>query len=183
METAMLIHLVYPTVHTALPIIPDLKKSPRFYVLDTGMLNYFAGLQKSVLGATDLQVVYKGMIAEHIVGQEILASHVEVLRGLNFWVRDKASSAAEIDYVVQFEDMLVPVEVKSTAAGALRSLHLFMDNVNHHYAVRCYPGQLRVDTVQTPGGKEFLLLNLPYYLTFKIDEYLTWFVHSYSTTM
>jgi uncharacterized protein len=176
LEKAMLIHLVYPTVHTELPIRPDLKKSPRLQVLDTGMLNHFAGLQKSVLGATDLEVVYKGMIAEHIVGQEMLASRFEVLRGLSFWVRDKASSAAEIDYVIPYEDMLIPVEVKSTPTGALRSLHLFMDKVDHHFAVRCYPGQLRVDKIQTQNNKEYLLLNLPYYLVFKLEEYVAWFV-------
>ena len=177
LEKAMLISLVYPTVHTELPIRPDLKKSPRLHVLDTGMLNHFAGLQKSALGATDLEVVYKGMIAEHIVGQEILASRFEVLRGLSFWVRDKAASAAEVDYVVTFEDMLIPVEVKSTPTGALRSLHLFMDRVDHHFAVRCYPGQLRVDKIQTQNNKEYLLLNLPYYLSFKLEEYIEWFVN------
>lgn len=178
LEKAMLIHLVYPTVHTELPIRPDLKKSPRLQVLDTGMLNHFAGLQKSVLGATDLEVVYKGMIAEHIVGQEILASRFEVLRGLSFWVRDKAASAAEVDYVVAYENMLIPVEVKSTPTGALRSLHLFMDHVDHRFAVRCYPGQLRIDKIQTQNSKEYFLLNLPYYLSFKLEEYIEWFVNS-----
>lgn len=182
MEKAMLVHLVYPTVHTELPIIPNLKKSPRLHVLDTGLLNHFAGLQKSVLGSTDLQAVYKGKIAEHIVGQEILASRFEVLRGLSFWIRDRADSGAEVDYVIQFEDKLIPVEVKSGATGTLRSLHFFMDHVNHTFAVRCYGGPLRIDKVQTLNKKEYLLLNLPYYLAFKIDQYLQWFINEYAQT-
>jgi uncharacterized protein len=179
MEKAMLVSLVYPTVNVDLPITPDLKKSPRLHVLDTGLVNRFADLQKAVLGSTDLQAVYRGKIAEHIVGQEILASRFEVLRGLNFWVREKANSSSEVDYVVPFEGILIPVEVKSGATGKLRSLHFFMDSVSHIWAVRLYPGVLKVDKVSTLNGKSFFLLNLPYYLAFKLDQYIKWLVDNH----
>ena len=176
LEKAMLIHLVYPTVHTALPILPDIKKSPRLHILDTGLLNHFAGLQKSVLGTSDLQSVYQGKIAEHIVGQEILASDFHVLHRLNFWTREKKESSAEVDYVIRYEDLLIPVEVKSGATGKLRSLHLFMDKVSHTWAVRMYSGALKIDSVETLNGKKYTLLNLPYYLGTQLNEYIAWMV-------
>jgi len=41
LQRAMLIHLIYPSTSTKIPIVPDLKKSPRLQLLDTGLLNYF----------------------------------------------------------------------------------------------------------------------------------------------
>jgi len=47
LQRALLIHLIYPSTSTKIPIVPDLKKSPRLQLLDTGLLNYFVGLQEN----------------------------------------------------------------------------------------------------------------------------------------
>ncbi|HTJ14460.1 MAG TPA: AAA family ATPase, partial [Dinghuibacter sp.] len=73
LEKALLIHLVFPQTSATLPLEPDHKKSPRLQVLDTGMLNYFVGIQKEIIGTKDLNAVYQGTIIEHLVGQELLA--------------------------------------------------------------------------------------------------------------
>lgn len=65
---ALILHLTYPTTQTALPFTPDIKRSPRLQVLDTGMLNYFSTIQKELFTSKDLNNLYKGRIAEHIVG-------------------------------------------------------------------------------------------------------------------
>jgi hypothetical protein len=46
LEKAKLINLIYPTTQTALPYMPDVKKSPGLQVLDTGLVNYFAMFKK-----------------------------------------------------------------------------------------------------------------------------------------
>lgn len=46
----------------------------------------------------------------------------------------------------------------------------------HPYAVRVYSGQLEIDHIQTLKGKKFTLLNLPFYLTGCISEYLEWII-------
>jgi len=135
-EKAMLLQLVYPTTTATLPLIPDLKKSPRLQVLDTGMLNYFVGLQKDILETKDLQNVYKGTMIEHLVGQEILTFQYRAWSSLAFWVRDKKDSSAELDYLYLFDSKLIPIEVKSGADGRLKSLHLFMDLAPHTLAIR-----------------------------------------------
>lgn len=174
LEKVMLLHLLYPTTNTSIPIVPDFKKSPRLQLLDTGMMNHFVGLQKDIIGTSDLDNIYQGKIAEHIVGQELLASKTNVLNNLNFWVRQKAEATAELDFVIQHDGLIIPIEVKSGSSGTLRSLHLFMDTAPHRFAVRLYNGKVKIDTITTPTGKEYLLLNLPYYLGAQIENYLTW---------
>jgi len=177
LEKAMLLNLIYPTTHAQLPALPDRKKSPKLQLLDTGLVNYFAGLQKDLFQSADLHEVQNGKIAEHIVGQELLAVNTSVLHGLHFWVREKKQSNAEVDFIMPFGDYVIPIEVKSGAAGRLRSLHQFIDQAPHPYAVRFYSEEVCIDTVKTIGGKPFFLLNLPYYLVSRLDYYLDWFLN------
>lgn len=174
LEKAMLIYLLYPSSAVKLPLLPNTKRSPKLQVLDTGMLNYFAGFQKELFGSGNIDSVYQGKIAEHIVGQELLACQSSPLYKLHFWIREKKQSNAEVDFLIQYEDILVPVEVKSGATGRLRSLHQFMDRTQHKYAVRIYSGQLEVNRIKTLTGKNFTLLNLPFYLAGSIPKYLEW---------
>jgi len=78
-----------------------------------------------------------------------------------------------------FQSLLIPVEVKAGKAGKLRSLHQFMETCGHHYAVRFYAGSFSVGKIKTPKGKAFYLLNLPYYLSTRLEEYLEWFLKKY----
>lgn len=175
LEKAMLINLVYPTTQFKVPSLPDRKKSPRLQVLDTGLLNYYSGIQRGLPGVQDLNEAYQGTVAEHIVGQELLTLDFNALNTISFWVRDKTQSSAEVDFLFNYKGKLIPLEVKSGKKGTLRSLHLFMDNVDHQMAVRLYPGELRIDDVKTLNGKNFKLLSLPYFLVSKIPDYLKWF--------
>lgn len=175
LEKALLIHLVYPQTSPVLPLLPDLSKSPRLHILDTGMLNFFVGLQQEILGTTDLNNVYQGTVIEHIVGQELLARQYSALHGLAFWVREKTTSSAEVDYLISFKEKLIPIEVKSGATGTLRSLAIFMDLAPHNMAVRLYAGEILLSSITTPKGKTVNLLNLPYYLVSQLEKYLLWF--------
>lgn len=71
----------------------------------------------------DLLAIYNGALAEQFVGQEILANEKSQLF---FWSREAKSSTAEVDYLVQKEDEIYPIEIKSGAAGRLKSLHLLL---------------------------------------------------------
>lgn len=174
-EKALLLYLVYPCTNTSLPLFPDKKKSPRLQLLDTGLMNHLAGIQKEIIGTPHLDLVYQGKVAEHVVGQELLAAKFNVLNELHFWTREKKEAIAEVDYIYIFDGQLIPIEVKSGATGRLRSLHFFMENSPQQLAVRIYGGKLSIDSLKTPNGKVFHLLNLPYYLTGQIEQYLTWF--------
>ena len=174
LEKAFLLCLLYPTIDATLPLYPDLRKSPRLQVLDTGIMNYFLGIQTEILGTDDLNKVYQGTIIEHLVGQELLAAQFNILSSVNFWTREKKTSTAEIDFVYPFESKLIPIEVKSGKEGTLRSLHLFMDEAPHDMAIRFYAGKLQLTQVTTPTGKPYHLLSLPYYLASQTEKYIGW---------
>lgn len=176
LEKALLLRRIYPVTTTQLPLTPNFKKSPKLQLLDTGLVNFFSGIQTEVFGTTDLNTLYGGRIIEHLVGQELLASHDSILFSPHFWIREKNQSNAEVDFVLAHKNYVIPIEVKSGATGRLRSLHSFMDQVEHDWAVRLYAGPLKVETVQTVAGKDYQLLNLPYFLAGQLEAYLEWFI-------
>ncbi len=178
LEKAMLIKLLYPSTQINFPIIPNFRKSPKLQVLDTGLINYFVGLQTQLFGTKELDGVYEGKIAEHIVGQELIALQQSMIQNLSFWVREKKQSSAEIDFIIPFDNFIIPLEVKSGKAGKLKSLHYFLNLAPHPYGVRIYSGPLQINTLRTSQGKEIKLLNLPFYLVGEIKTYLEWFIHS-----
>jgi uncharacterized protein len=171
LEKAMLIDILYPVTQTRLPLSPDGRKSPKLLFLDTGLLNYRAGFQKELFTATDIQSVYQGRIAEHIVGQELISRARYSIDHPSFWVREKKQSKAEVDYIILNNNRIIPIEVKSGAEGRLRSLHQFMDDAPHATAVRIYSGPYKIDRLNTAAGKPFTLINLPFYCTCVIDRY------------
>lgn len=175
LEKALLLQLIYPCTTATLPIVPDLKKSPRLQILDSGLLNYFVGIQKEILGSKDLNSIYQGTLIEHLTGQELLAFQYNALSALQFWVREKKESTAEVDYIFAFDGLIIPIEVKSGKEGTLKSLHSFMDLAPHSMAIRLYAGELKITEAITQNGKKYQLLNLPYFLASQIEEYISWF--------
>jgi predicted AAA+ superfamily ATPase len=176
LQRTMLLYLLYPSTVTEPPLIVDQKKSPRLQFLDTGLLNYFVGLQGHFFKFEDLHSFYQGTIAEHVVGQELLTLDMNRLNKPRFWVREQKQSNAEVDYLIPFGPYVVPLEVKAGKTGSLRSLHQFMDMVPHSYAVRLYAGPLQETDSTTSSGKTYKLLNLPYFLAGKVNDYLRWFI-------
>ena len=70
----------------------------------------------------------RGEIAEGFVGQELICYAIPDNRAeIYFWKRKEKNSAAEIDYLIQRGDQIVPIEVKSGHGNTLRSLHIFLD--------------------------------------------------------
>ena len=171
-ERAMLIFLLYPSTATQIPIMPDTKKSPRLQFIDTGFLNYIVGLQGHYYQHSDLHSFYQGTIAEHIVGQELMASDMTSSKKLSFWVRDKKQSVAEVDFLISYQQYIIPIEVKAGKTGTLRSLHQFLDASNNTFAVRLYAGDINISDATTLSGKKYRLLNLPYFLTGNIEQYV-----------
>jgi len=178
LQKAMLLHLVYPTMTIRLPTQENIKRSPKLQLNDTGMVNYFAKLQKEIFGSQHIDDAYQGKIAEHIVGQELKALGKSPLDKLLFWTREEKHSQAEIDFIRIFEDLIIPIEVKSGATGRLRSLHQFIEMANHNFAIRVYSGTLKAEKASTLKGKDFYLLSLPFYLVHQIDDYIRIFTNN-----
>jgi predicted AAA+ superfamily ATPase len=177
LSKARLLELIYPTIQTSPPIVPDFKKRPRLHYLDVGLVNYQLGLHQELLSINDLHNSSRGKLVQQLVNQEIKSQMYLPGQKRAFWVREDRGTSSEVDIVYQFKNLLIPIEVKSGASGMLRSLHEFIDRCPHHFAVRFYGGELKVDEIKTRLGKPYRLLNLPYFLSGEIEKYLEWFVN------
>ncbi|MEI7980522.1 MAG: AAA family ATPase [Bacteroidota bacterium] len=189
LEDRFILKLVYPSTRVTVPAIPERTKFPRLQFLDTGLVNYFSGIQKQLYQSPDMSAIFHGQIARQVVGQEILATGNQhdcltnesdsnpfiPQQGILFWIRDKAQSGAEVDFVLPYDNLLIPVVVKPGEPGRLRSLHQFMDMAPHPYAVRLHAGKLGIQQTRTIQGRKYFLLSLPYFLAGKIREHLEGF--------
>jgi len=176
LDMARIVQLIYPSTTTKPPIETDFKKRPRLQFLDTGLLNHALQIQVEMIGIENLNVLYKGRIVQHLLTQELMAQHHLPSYKPHFWVREKINSQAKVDLLYQYQQFIIPIEVKSGATGTLRSLFQFMDACDHSFAIRILGNQYSIDQLQTSNGKPFLLMNLPYYLGTKIPEYAAYLV-------
>lgn len=162
LEKAMLLELIYPVSSTQLPIIPETKRMPKLIWFDTGLVNYQAGIRKEIIGSTDMVDSWRGHIAEQITAQELLTLDDRVGQHRSFWA--KPNNGAEVDFIFAHNSKLYPIEVKSGTNAHLRSLQVFMDSSGVNIAIRIWSKPYSVDKVKTIHGKEFSLINLPFYL-------------------
>ncbi len=170
LEKAMLLELVYPVSSTQMPIIPETKRMPKLIWFDTGLVNYQAGIRKEIIGSTEMVDSWRGHIAEQITAQELLAMEDRVGQHRSFWARP--NNGAKVDFLFTHESKLYPIEVKSGTNSHLRSLQSFMDNSDIDIAIRIWSNPYSVDKVKTPNGKEFRLINLPFYLIGRLHQVL-----------
>jgi len=172
-DLTKIIQLIYPSTSLLPPLQSDLKKRPRLQFLDTGLLNQVLSLQGEMLLINDFSNYHKGKIMQHLVCQEIISIHEDENFKPHFWVREEKDSNSEVDLLYQFGKYIIPIEIKSGPKGTLKSLHQFIERTNHPFAVRLFAGNFSIEKAITPGKKEYLLMNLPYYLAYQLPDYLT----------
>lgn len=165
LEKAMLLELAYPTESVQVPIMPQVNRAPKLLWLDTGLVNYAAGVRGEIIGTKNILDIWRGRIGEQITAQELLTLNNKVGQRRNFWARNKSQSPAEVDFVYQVDSQIIPIEVKMGHNSSLKSLHSFMLQSPNNLAVRVWPGAFSVDDVKNSlCDKTFRLINLPFYL-------------------
>ena len=172
LEKTLLLELVYPQTTASFPILPDLKKSPKLLWLDTGLVNYVAGMQEDLLFSADSDELWNGDIAEHVVAQELLGATVNFGEKRMFWVRDAKNSQAEVDFLIRYKAHLLPIEVKTGGNCKLKSLHLFMEESKEKVALRLWNGPMSSDVVTKQNGDSFTLYNIPLYYAGHLSAFL-----------
>ena len=161
---AMLLELVYPLTSALMPMISDLKKKPKLFWFDAGLVNYAAKIRKEYVIKSDLMDTWRGKASEQIAAQELKALSTDVGAKRNFWVRAKRGTTSEVDLIYLFDGNIIPIEVKSGHNAHLKSLHQYMDETVHDTAVRIWTGKYAIDEVKTQCNKTFRLINLPFYM-------------------
>lgn len=114
-----------------------------------------------------------------MVTQQLISIETSGRYQPHFWIREEKDTSSEVDLVYHYGKYIIPIEVKSGKQGKLRSLHQFIERVDHPYAIRMHAGQFNVEKVLTPKGVPYLLMNMPYYLATKTPEYIAYFIKNF----
>lgn len=125
---AGLIYPVHSTAAAGLPLSAQInEKKFKLLFLDIGLVQQANGLEAELFLNKDLMQINHGQLVEQFVGQELLAYGPDYQRtALFYWDRDKPGSTAEVDYIINIGDTIIPIEVKAGKTGSLKSLHSFM---------------------------------------------------------
>lgn len=143
--------------------------------LDVGLMNAVCGIRSIGLEAFQAaKFINEGAMAEQFIGQHLLYAVEGVRPALFYWLREEKRNNAEIDYLLQMNTKIVPVEVKAGKSGSLKSLHRFAAEKKTTLAVRFDLQQPSVHDVEfsvpldnQAGKAAFRLLSLPLYM---VDE-------------
>jgi len=142
-ELLELAGIIYPVTHTSangLPLAAEMNTKYRKYLIfDTGIYQRFLKLDLGqLLNAENLEQVNKGVLAELFTGLELVkSSSCTYPAELYYWQREKPGSSAEVDYVVQCNADIVPLEVKSGTRGSMQSMFQFLSEKKYAYGIRC----------------------------------------------
>lgn len=100
----------------------------KFYYNDIGLLVRKLSISNQDILTNNLGL-YKGAIVENYVATELKA----IGNKLYFW---KNSATAEIDFLIENEDGVIPIEVKATDNTKSKSLNVYINNYHPKYAIR-----------------------------------------------
>ena len=139
LERARVIHRITGVHANGIPLGGDVKtKQTKFLILDTGLYMCEAKLDVStwILDSPE-KFVNRGMLAEAFVALELLkGASPYVDSSLFYWHREAKNSNAEVDYVVQYRNGVLPIEVKSGDSGSMASLRIMMESKNLPLGIR-----------------------------------------------
>jgi predicted AAA+ superfamily ATPase len=134
--------LVYPVTHSAangIPLGAEINlKFQRFILLDTGLFQRVLNLDAAqILLSDNFLSINRGAIAEIFVGLELIkGSSCYNPISLYCWQREKRQASAQVDYLIQQGEQIVPIEVKAGTQGAMQSLRWFMAEKNSNKGIR-----------------------------------------------
>ena len=171
LEKTMIVQQINATKSLNLPLVGQKKRAKKLLFLDSGFINFKNNIQSEYLKINDLNDLYRGKIAEQIVGQNIIASGLHSELDLFYWAKEKTNGSAEVDFCLAHQGKILGIEVKSGSSARLKSLLSFADSVENSKLIRIYGGQLQEDSVLV-AGKKRKLISLPFYLVNRSFDFI-----------
>jgi predicted AAA+ superfamily ATPase len=139
LERAKIVIRVDCTNANGLPLGGDINpKSRKYMLLDTGLYLRESALSFSEWAAeAPAKFVNQGKLAEMFIGLELKKTGSPLVDNqLYFWHREAKDSNAEVDYVTQYGNRVLPIEVKSGTSGSMKSLRIMMESKKLDLAIR-----------------------------------------------
>lgn len=122
----------------------------KLFCVDIGLLGALAGVEsKTIIEGNDLFTHFKGALAEQYVCQQLVSDNK-----LSPYYWSAARSTGEIDFIVQIEGDIIPVEVKAEENLKAKSLAFFCKTYDLSNAIRLSLSGYR---------RESWLTNIPLY--------------------
>ena len=152
--------LIYKSVKISAPRLPVEAYAQsnifKIYLLDPGLLAAMADIPARILVEGDrLFTEYKGAFIENLAAATLVGAHG---KQLYYWASD---NLAEVDFVVPYEHVLYPLEVKAGISRKKKSLLAYDDRYHPSRLVRTTLMNLRQD------GR---IINIPLYLLHRFPE-------------
>lgn len=125
------------------------------FMLDVGLLAAKTNLSaKTLLEGNQIFTEFKGALTEQFVAQELTAN------GMELYYYSTENSSAEIDFIVQKNESIIPIEVKAEENLRAQSLRSYCRNYSPQHAIRSSMSAFR---------REEWMTNVPLYI---LSEYL-----------
>ncbi len=127
--------LIYPAYQISVPKLPlagyaDFSKF-KIYLLDTGLLGAMLDINSDIIIKPNaLFTEYNGAFIENYVANELIKSNEKTLF---YWT---SKSDAEVDFILQHNNKILPVEVKSGLNRNIKSLRSYASKYNPEYIIR-----------------------------------------------
>lgn len=156
-----LIHRIYRIAAPRTPLrsYEDLKAF-KLYALDIGLLGALSGLDVQVLlQKNSLFTEFKGALTEQFVLQQLMG---EVHLLPNYWSND--TSTNEVDFILEYQQNLFPLEVKAEENLQSKSLKSYHQQFQPKISIRTSLAHFR---------KEDWLVNIPLYAVQEIRSILS----------
>jgi len=112
-----------------LPLKPyESEKAFKLYYSDIGILTLNSQIPyNSIL--LNSEMIFKGVVAENYVATQLRANKIP----LYYWC---SGNKAEIDFIINTNDGIIPVEVKASENTQAKSLKVYMEKYKPSYALR-----------------------------------------------
>ncbi|MBP5435458.1 ATP-binding protein [bacterium] len=122
----------------------------KLFMVDVGLLGASAGLSAAALiEGNRIMTEFKGALTEQYVMQELKTLNLDYI---GYWTNERSTS--EVDFVIQKENSVIPIEVKSGENLRSRSFTLFCQNFSPDKALK---------TSALPYREDKTVLNVPLY--------------------
>ena len=132
----------------------------KLFILDVGLLSAMAELaDRTLLEGDKIFMEFHGALAEQYVLQQLKAN-LDI--SIFHWM--SKSQVAELDFLIQLDGYIIPVEVKAATNLQAKSLKFYRREFNPEKSVRLSLADYKID-----GG----LYNIPLHMTGKIKEILS----------
>ena len=156
LEIAGIITRVWQTNGAGVPLAGNINESYfKVIFLDIGLFHAISGIYAETARETDFTAIFKGAVAEQFAGQELIACQSPYSKSrLYYWGRQVKNSSAEIDYLIEKDGKVIPIEIKSGSSGRMKSLFFFIENYNTVKALKIS---------QAPFSLNDPIISLPFY--------------------